>query len=218
VAIDAFGRLDVLVNNAGYGDQRPFVEVSSSDFKKLVDTCFYGVVYTTRAALPVMRTQRSGTIIQISSAGGRVAVAGNTSYHAAKWAVSGFTESLAQETASFGVKVTALEPGAIRTNWGTRSTKDRPPMLPDYEPTVGAALKQYAAFWGNEPIDPARIAQIVLRIVDAEKVPAHILIGRSAVEFFEMIDGGRAADARLWHDIGVSADFDAGPIPTLPEQ
>lgn len=216
LAVERFGRLDVLVNNAGYGDVRPFEETSSSDFKTLVDTVFYGVVHLTRAALPVMRKQRHGTIMQISSVGGRLATAGSASYHAAKWAVSGFTESLAQETAPFGVRVVALEPAAIRTNWGTRATQQRPAMMPDYEPSVGAAIKSMEGLWGNEPIDPARIAQIALRLADAEQVPAHLLIGSSARDYYTMVEGHRAGEAERWRDISVSADFHAGPIPPMP--
>ena len=121
VAMNAFGRLDVVVNNAGYGDVAPFEQLSSDRFKAVMDTNFYGVVHVTRAALPIMRRQKSGYILQISSLGGRLGLAGSSAYHAAKWAVGGFTESLAQEVAPFGVKVCALEPGGMRTNWGTRS-------------------------------------------------------------------------------------------------
>jgi NAD(P)-dependent dehydrogenase (short-subunit alcohol dehydrogenase family) len=216
LAVKRFGCLDVLVNNAGYGDVRPFEETSSADFKTLVDTVFYGVVNLTRAALPIMRTQRNGTIIQISSVGGRIATAGSASYHAAKWAVSGFTESLAQETAPFGVKVVALEPAAIRTNWGTRATRQRPAMMSDYEPSVGAAIKSMEGLWGNEPIDPARIAQIVLRLADAEQVPAHLLIGTSACDYYAMVEGHRSSEAARWQDFSHSADFHAGSIPLVP--
>ncbi|MHA6204953.1 SDR family NAD(P)-dependent oxidoreductase [Dyella soli] len=216
LGVARFGRLDVLVNNAGYGDVRPFEETSSADFKTLVDTVFYGVVNLTRAALPIMRTQRSGTIIQISSVGGRLATAGSASYHAAKWAVSGFTESLAQETAPFGVKVVALEPAAIRTNWGTRATQQRPAIMSDYEPSVGAAIKSMEGLWGNEPIDPARIAQIMLRLVEAEQVPAHLLIGASAREYYTMVESHRSSEAERWRGISDSADFNAGPIPLAP--
>ncbi|MEH2478101.1 NAD(P)-dependent dehydrogenase (short-subunit alcohol dehydrogenase family) [Nitrobacteraceae bacterium AZCC 2146] len=215
-AVSVFGGLDVLVNNAGYGDIRPFEEISSTDFKKLVDTVFYGVVNLTRAVLPLMRKQRSGTIIQISSVGGRIATPGSAAYHAAKWAVGGFTESLAQETAPFGVKVAALEPAGIRTNWGTRATQDRPPMLADYEPSVGAAIKSMAGLWGNEPIDPARIAQVALRIADAEAVPPHVLIGSSALKYYADVEGARASDAERWREISVSADFGAAPVPVAP--
>src|SRR6266480_4111914 len=132
VAVEAFGRLDVVVNNAGYGDIAPFEQVSSERFKAVVDTNFYGVVNVTRAALPIMRKQKSGCILQISSVGGRLARPGSTPYHAAKWAVGGFTESLAQEVAPFGVTVCALEPGGMRTNWGARAHKGTPELLPDY--------------------------------------------------------------------------------------
>src|SRR5215470_6207544 len=149
-AVDAFGRLDVVVNNAGYGDVAPFEQLSSERFKALMDTNFYGVVNVTRAALPIMRKQRSGCILQISSLGGRLAVPGSAGYHAAKWAVGGFTESLAQEVAPFGVKVCALEPGGMRTNWGIRANKDTPPLLPEYVPSVGAVIKALESYWGNE--------------------------------------------------------------------
>jgi NAD(P)-dependent dehydrogenase (short-subunit alcohol dehydrogenase family) len=119
-AVEVFGRLDVVVNNAGYGDVAPFEQLSSESFRALVDTNFFGVVYMTRAAIPVMRKQKSGCILQISSVGGRLGVPGNAAYHAAKWAVGGFTESLAPELAQFGVRVCALEPGGMRTNWGKR--------------------------------------------------------------------------------------------------
>src|SRR5262245_26256944 len=135
-AVDAFGRLDVVVNNAGYGDVAPFEQLSSERFKALIDTNFYGVVNVTRAALPIMRKQKSGCILQISSVGGRLALPGSAGYHAAKWAVGGFTESIAQEVAPFGVKVCALEPGGMRTNWGARAHQDIPDLMPDYEPSV----------------------------------------------------------------------------------
>ena len=141
VAVDAFGRLDVVVNNAGYGDIAPFEQLSAERFKALVDTNFYGVVYVTRAALPIMRKQQSGCILQISSVGGRLALPGSAAYHAAKWAVGGFTEALAQEVAPFGVKMCALEPGGMRTNWGVRANQDTPDLLPEYAPSVGVVIK-----------------------------------------------------------------------------
>src|SRR3954471_12249803 len=133
MAVDAFGRLDVVVNNAGFGDIAPFEQLSAERFKAVMDTNFYGVVNVTRAAVPHMRKQRSGCILQISSVGGRLTRPGSTPYHAAKWAVGGFTESLAQELSPFGVKVCALEPGGMRTNWGARANQDTPALLPDYE-------------------------------------------------------------------------------------
>src|ERR1700741_930798 len=168
VALDAFGRLDVVVNNAGFGDIAPFEQLSTARFKAVIDTNFYGVVNVTRAAVPHMRKQRSGCILQISSVGGRLARPGSTPYHAAKWAVGGFTESLAQEVAPFGVKVCALEPGGMRTNWGARANKDTPDLLPDYEPSVGVVIKALASYWGNERSDPAKVAQLILRLTASQ--------------------------------------------------
>jgi NAD(P)-dependent dehydrogenase (short-subunit alcohol dehydrogenase family) len=208
-AVESFGRLDVLVNNAGYGDIAPFEQLSPERFKALIDTNFYGVVYTTRAALPIMRKQKSGCILQISSVGGRLALPGSTGYHAAKWAVGGLTEALAQETAPFGVKVCALEPGGMRTNWGTRAFEGTPELLPDYEPSVGAVVKQLAPLWGNENSDPVKVAEVVIRLAASDNLPAHLLIGSDAIQFATQAETARAADAERWRELSVSTDFDA---------
>ncbi len=141
-AVEQFGRLDVVVNNAGYGKFAPFEQIKPEEFKRIIDACFYGVIYTTRAALPVMRAQKSGIIFQVSSVGGRITRAGNSPYHAAKWAVSGFSEALAQETKSFGVQICTLEPGGIRTNW---ESGQPPPYLRSSRNTNPALAKPYAA-------------------------------------------------------------------------
>jgi NAD(P)-dependent dehydrogenase (short-subunit alcohol dehydrogenase family) len=216
VAIGAFGRLDVVVNNAGYGDIAPFEQLSPERFKALMDTNFYGVVYVTRAALPIMRQQQSGTILQISSVGGRLALPGSAAYHAAKWAVGGFTEALAQEVAPFGVKVCALEPGGMRTNWGMRANQDIPELLPEYEPSVGAVVKALQPLWGQETSDPARVAQVVLRLAASERLPAHLLLGSDAIQYAGEAETARAAEAERWRDLSVSTDVNApGTIPEL---
>ena len=216
VAVDTFGRLDVVVNNAGYGDVAPFEQLSSERFKAVVDTNFYGVVYVTRAALPIMRKQRSGYILQISSVGGRLALPGSTPYHAAKWAVGGFTESLAQEVVPFGIKVCALEPGGMRTNWGARANRDVPKLLPDYEPSVGAAIKALESVWGRENGDPARVAQLILRLATSERLPAHLLLGSDAVQYAAQAEAARAADAERWREISVSTEANApASLPAL---
>jgi NAD(P)-dependent dehydrogenase (short-subunit alcohol dehydrogenase family) len=216
VAVAAFGRLDVVVNNAGYGDFSPFEQLSSKRFKALIDTNFYGVVNVTRATLPIMRKQKSGTILQISSVGGRITRPGNAVYHAAKWAVGGFTESLAQEVAPFGVKVCALEPGGIRTNWGARASKGMPRLLPEYEPSVGAFTAATASYWGHETSDPAKIAQVILRLVESDKLPPHLLLGSDAVQFTAQVEAARAADAERWREVSVSTDADASvSLPAL---
>ena len=216
VAIDAFGRLDVVVNNAGYGDIAPFEQLSAERFKALIDTNFYGVVNVTRAALPLMRKQRSGCILQISSVGGRLARPGSTGYHAAKWAVGGFTESLAQEVSSFGVKVCALEPGGMRTNWGARANQDTPDLLPDYEPSVGAVIAGLKSYWGNEISDPAKVAQLILRLASSDHLPAHLLLGSDAVEYAAQAQATRDADAERWREASVSTDVDSAvSLPAL---
>ncbi|HLY62800.1 MAG TPA: SDR family NAD(P)-dependent oxidoreductase [Terriglobia bacterium] len=216
VAVGAFTRLDVVVNNAGYGDIAPFEQLSSERFKALIDTNFFGVVNMTRAALPIMRKQKSGCILQISSVGGRLARPGSTGYHAAKWAVGGFTESLAQEVAPFGVKVCALEPGGMRTNWGARANKDTPDLLPDYEPSVGAVIKALKSYWGNETSDPVKVAQLILRLVSSDRLPAHLLLGSDAVRYAGEAEATRAADAERWREVSVSTDVNApGSLPDL---
>jgi NAD(P)-dependent dehydrogenase (short-subunit alcohol dehydrogenase family) len=216
VALDAFGRLDVVVNNAGYGDIAPFEQLSSERFKAVVDTNFYGVVYTTRAAIPIMRKQRSGCILQISSVGGRLARPGNSPYHAAKWAVGGLTESLARELAPFGVKVCALEPAGMRTNWGVRANKHTPDLLPDYEPSVGAVVNALKSYWGHETSDPEKVAQVVLRLAASDGLPAHLLLGSDAVKHAAEAEATRAADAKRWREVSVSTDVDAtASLPAL---
>src|SRR5882757_2126335 len=216
VALDAFGRLDVVVNNAGFGDIAPFEQLSAERFKAVIDTNFYGVVNVTRAAVPHMRKQRSGCILPISSVGGRLTRPGSTPYHAAKWAVGGFTESLAQELSPFGVTVCALEPGGMRTNWGVRANKETPVLLSDYEPSVGAVIKALASYWGNEVSDPVKVAQLILRLAESERLPAHLLLGSDAVEYAGQAEVTRAAEAQLWREASLSTDFNTvGALPAV---
>ena len=205
-AVDVFGRLDVLVNNAGYGDTAPFEQLSSERFRALVETNFFGVVSMTRAAIPIMRKQESGCILQISSVGGRLATPGNAAYHAAKWAVGGFTEAIALEVAAFAVKVCALEPGGMRTNWGNRANADIPILLPEYEPSVGAFVKSLETYWGHETSDPAKIAQVILQLATKEQLPAHLLLGSDAVQYARLAEDKRESDAKAWLEVSVSTD------------
>src|SRR5882757_2002753 len=215
-AVASFGRLDVVVNNAGYGDIAPFEQLSAERFKAVMDTNFYGVVNVTRAAVPLMREQRSGCILQISSVGGRLTRPGSTPYHAAKWAVGGFTESLAQERSPFGVKVCTLERGGMRTNWGARANQDTPELLPDYEPSVGSVVKALESYWGHETSDPVKVAQVILRLAAADSLPAHLLLGSDAAKNADDAEATRAADAERWRDISLSTDFDAaGALPDV---
>jgi len=210
LAVDTFGRLDVLVNNAGYGQFAPFEQMSAEDFQAIVDTCFYGVVYTTRAAVPVMRKQKSGHIFQVSSVGGRHAVPGNTPYHAAKWAVGGFSDSLALEVAPFGVKVCTLEPGGIRTNWARRAVQNAPDLLPEYEATVGSFLKMLRGLEGRFESDPRKIADVILQLADSDEVPVRLILGVDAEKRVKQAEAARAAEAEKWRHLTVSTVFEDG--------
>ena len=210
LAVDTFGRLDVLVNNAGYGRFAPFEQMSAEDFQAIVDTCFYGVVYTTRAAMPAMRKQRSGHIFQVSSVGGRHAVPGNTPYHAAKWAVGGFSDSLAMEVAPFGIKVCTLEPGGIRTNWARRAVQNAPDLLPEYEATVGSSLKMLRGLEGRWESDPRKIADVILRLANSDEVPVRLILGVDAETRVKQAEAARAAEAEKWRHLTVSTVFEDG--------
>jgi NAD(P)-dependent dehydrogenase (short-subunit alcohol dehydrogenase family) len=207
LAVDTFGRLDVLVNNAGYGQFAPFEQMSAEDFQAVVDTCFYGVVYTTRAAVPVMRKQRSGHIFQVSSVGGRMAIAGNAPYHAAKWAVGGFSDAVAMEVAPLGVKVCTLEPGGIRTNWARRAGQDAPTLLPDYEASVGSILKMLRSLEGRAEGDPSKIAAVVVQLANSDEVPLRLILGVDAEERVQQAEGARASEAEKWRHLTVSTVF-----------
>ena len=218
-AIDGFGQLDVLVNNAGFGHVAPFEQAPEEDFRAQIDTNFFGVVNLTRAALPIMRRQRRGHIINISSVGGRIGTPGLSAYQAAKWAVGGFTEVLTQETKPFGVKVVSVEPGGMRTEWAEIARGQMPELLTDYEPSVGVLQNQFKQIAGNEASDPGRVAQVILHLAAHENPPAHLLLGSDALHYFGQVDAARAAASEQWREVSLSTDFTArGPIPNAREE
>lgn len=207
VAVARFGRLDVLLNNAGYAHLSPFEQTSEADFKAEIDTNFFGVVNLTRAALPVMRQQKSGHIINISSSSARFGSPGSTAYGAAKWAVSGFTASLAKEVGPIGVKVIAVEPGSIRTNWTRIARGHVPELLPEYEPTIGAIMKMTENYAGNEPGDPGKVANVIFDLSRQEDLPEQLILGSDALDRIAKSDAARAADALRWNEVSRSTDF-----------
>jgi NAD(P)-dependent dehydrogenase (short-subunit alcohol dehydrogenase family) len=202
-AVAAFGRLDVVVNNAGYADMAAIEDMSEQAFRDQIDANLFGVVNVSRAALPVLREQGFGHIIQISSVGGRVGVPGLGAYQAAKWAVGGFSEVLAKEVAHLGIKVTVAEPGGMRTGWAG-SSMATPPVSEPYEPVVGAAIAGIRGQDGNQPGDPARIARILLDIVEAEEPPLHLLLGRDAVQVGQAVAATLAASDARWRHVSES--------------
>lgn len=202
-AVDAFGRLDVVVNNAGYADMAPIEDMTDEAFRDQIDANLYGVVNVTRAALPVLREQGSGHIIQISSVGGRVGGPGLGAYQAAKWAVGGFSEVLAKEVAHLGIKVTVAEPGAMRTAWAG-SSMATPPVSEPYRQVVEPAIARQRAADGNQPGDPDRVAQILLDIVDADEPPLHLLLGKDAVQVARAVAENLAAQDAKWRQVSES--------------
>ncbi|MFJ3044881.1 oxidoreductase [Herbaspirillum chlorophenolicum] len=217
-AIAAHGQIDVLVNNAGYGQMLPFEQMSEADYRAQIDTNFYGVVDVTRAVLPFMRARRSGHIINVSSVGGRIGMSGLSAYQAAKWAVGGFTEVLAMETAPLGIKVTALEPGGMRTNWAQRARGNAPDVMPDYEESVGKLMKMISGMAGTEHSDPARVAQVVLKLAVHPAPPMHLMLGEDALHYFGLIDQQRIAAAERWKHVTTSTGYSDLPIPELPAE
>src|SRR5882762_416777 len=169
-AIESFGRLDVLVNNAGYGNISPIEDTSLAEFRSQIETNLFGVINVTKAAIPRMREQGSGHIIQLSSVGGRVGAMGRAPYSAAKWAVEGFSEVLAKEVGPLGIKVTIIEPGGFRTDFAGVST-DLREGHPEYDATVGATVRFQRNYDGKQPGDPAKAAAALLHIASLSDPP-----------------------------------------------
>src|SRR5215469_3802425 len=167
-AKEAFGRIDVVVNNAGYGFVGAFEEMTADEFKGQIDTNFWGVVNVTRAVLPVLRVQGFGHIIQITSVGGRLGVPGLSGYNAAKFAVEGLSEALAQEIKPLGLKLTIVEPGGFRTDWAGASMAFAKPMEA-YAPVMDAIRGFMGQHSGNQPGDPRKAGQVLLKLVEMEQ-------------------------------------------------
>jgi NAD(P)-dependent dehydrogenase (short-subunit alcohol dehydrogenase family) len=195
VATEQFGGLDVVVNNAGYANVNSIEDLPEDDFRRQFETNFFGVYNVTRAALPVLRRQRAGHIVQISSVGGRVGTPGVGSYQAAKWAVGGFSEVLAQEVGPLGIHVTVIEPGGMRTDWAGSSMR-MDEVRPEYQATVGALarLRDAGAFRG----DPVKVAELVVRIVSMQAPPLHLLAGSDALFLAQQAARLRAAEDERW--------------------
>jgi NAD(P)-dependent dehydrogenase (short-subunit alcohol dehydrogenase family) len=206
-AVSTFGRLDVVVNNAGYANLASVEDITIEDFRAQVDTNFFGVVNVTKAALPVLREQGSGHVIQISSLGGRIGNAGVAAYQAAKFAVGGFSESLAQEVAPLGIAVTVLEPGGMRTDWAG-SSMEVPPISAPYLPTVGAMAELFSEGGDHLGGDPDKVAQVVLEVADMQQPPDRLLLGTDAFTYARLAAAARTESDDKWRDLSASTDAD----------
>jgi NAD(P)-dependent dehydrogenase (short-subunit alcohol dehydrogenase family) len=207
VATSTFGRLDVVVNNAGYANVSSIEDVAEDDFRAQLETNFFGVVNVTRAALPVMHAQRDGHIIQVSSVGGRSASPGLAAYQSAKWAVGGFSEVLAKEVGPLGIRVTVGEPGGMRTDWAGSSMRTDE-VHADYQATIGAFAEQVRGNAGAMRGDPAKAAQAIVRLAEEKEPPLRLLLGSDAVFAAGINAAARAREDAQWKPISMSTDFD----------
>ena len=216
-ALDTFGRLDVVANNAGQADSAPIEQTTEADFRAQLETNLFGTVHLTQAALPVFRAQRSGHFLQFSSIGGRVGgTPGLGAYQAAKFAVEGFSEVLFSEVAPLGIKVTIVEPGAFRTDWGGGSMR-LAEVAPDYAATVGRMHAYRRSVDGSQPGDPARAARVLLDVAAMDEPPRRLLLGTDAVQMAEHASRVRAREAAVWAGVSQSTDFGAADPLELPD-
>jgi NAD(P)-dependent dehydrogenase (short-subunit alcohol dehydrogenase family) len=215
LGVERFGRLDIVVNNAGYANVAPIETAPEDDFRRQFETNFWGVYNVSKAALPVLKRQRSGTIVQFSSIGGRVGgTPGIGSYQAAKFAVDGFTRVLAAETAPFGIRCLVIEPGGFATDWAGSSMEVQD-FAPEYQATVGA-LVELRSSGGVMRGDPVRAAEIIVRVAKRRRLPTHLVLGAGAVESALAYSRAQIDETTAWADAGVSADFNEEYPVDLP--
>jgi NAD(P)-dependent dehydrogenase (short-subunit alcohol dehydrogenase family) len=214
-AVAQFGRVDVIVNNAGYANVAPIETAPEDDFRRQFDTNFWGVYNVSKAALPVLKKQGSGTIVQFSSIGGRVGgTAGLGSYQAAKFAVDGFTRVLAAETAPFGIRYLVVEPGGFATDWAGASMEIQ--GIPDeYQATVGRFVDHITGGMTSAG-DPKRAGEILVRILKRENLPSHFVLGAGAAKMALDYSRGQITQATAWEAVSTSADFDEAYPVELP--
>ncbi|WP_206792846.1 SDR family NAD(P)-dependent oxidoreductase [Amycolatopsis sp. MtRt-6] len=203
-AVARFGRIDVVVNNAGYANVAPAETASEADFRRQFDTNFWGVYHVSLAALPVLKAQGAGTIVQFSSIGGRVGgTPGLASYQAAKFAVDGFTRVLAAETGPLGIRYVVVEPSGFATDWAGPSMQVHD-VPAEYAATVGAMTWDHPAVTAG---DPKRAGEILVRVVKSGNPPSHLLLGENAVGLAQSYSRQQLAEAETWAAVSRSADF-----------
>jgi NAD(P)-dependent dehydrogenase (short-subunit alcohol dehydrogenase family) len=202
-----FGRIDVLVNNAGYGYLAAIEEGEDDAVRAMFETNVFGLIDTTKAVLPVMREQKSGLIINVSSIGGIASFAATGYYHGTKYAVEGISESLALEVAPLGIGVMLVEPGPFRTNWAGPSIKQSATRIDAYDATAGERRKQTAARSGSQPGDPVRAAQAIIDAAVSDHPPLRLLLGKTALELARKKVDSLTRDFDAWEAATLSADF-----------
>ena len=206
-ALQRFGRIDVLVNNAGYGYLAAIEEGEDDAVRAMFETNVFGLIDMTRAVLPAMRQQKSGLIVNISSIGGLTSFAATGYYHATKYAVEGMSESLAVEVKPLGIDVLIVEPGPFRTNWAGPSIKQSAIQIDDYAATAGERRKQTSARSGNQAGDPVRAAQAIIDAALSDQPPLRLLLGKMALELARRKVDMLRRDFDAWESTTLGADY-----------
>jgi NAD(P)-dependent dehydrogenase (short-subunit alcohol dehydrogenase family) len=206
-AVERFGGVDVLVNNAGYGYRAAIEEGADADVRTLFDTNVFGPVAMIKAVLPGMRTRRSGAIVNISSIGARICPPGSGYYSATKAALEGISGSLQKELAPLGITVTAVEPGGFRTDFAGRSLTQSAEAIDDYAQTAGKRRKENDTVHGTQQGDPDRAAQVIINAVEATKTPGFLLLGEDAAKAFDAVAEAQRAEVDRWRELTVSTGY-----------
>jgi NAD(P)-dependent dehydrogenase (short-subunit alcohol dehydrogenase family) len=206
----AFGGIDVLVNNAGYGYLSAVEEGEDEEVRAMFEANFFGLARLTQAVLPGMRKRRQGTIVNISSIGGFVGFPGVGFYNATKFAVEGLTEALAKEVAPFGIKAIIVEPGPFRTDWAGRSIKTPAKSIPDYAETAGARREAITGGSGKQAGDPVRACEAIIKTVESDNPPLRLLLGRMALDTARAKVKQVQAELDGWKDTSLGADYPEG--------
>ncbi len=206
-ALEKFGAIDVLVNNAGYGYQSSVEEGVEAEIRAQFDANVFGLFAMTRAVLPAMRQARRGHIINITSVAGLIGFPGSGYYAASKHAVEGWSDALAVEGAPLGIKVTCVEPGPFHTDWAGRSLHQTENRIADYAETAGARMKNTAGYSGKQPGDPARAAAAMIAITEQENPPRHLVMGAFGFEAVTSKLRERLAQIEAWKETTLGTDF-----------
>ena len=208
-ALEKFGGIDVLVNNAGYGYQSSVEEGEDAEIRAQFDANVFGLFALTRAVLPAMRQARRGHITNITSVAGFIGFASSGDYSASKHAVEGWSDSLAAETAPLGIHVTCVEPGPFRTDWAGRSLHQTPSRLPEYAETAAARMKATAEYSGTQAGDPARAARAMIAVTEQDNPPRHLVMGAWGFDAVTSKLKARLAEIEAWKQTSLDTDFPA---------
>ncbi|PKU23836.1 oxidoreductase [Telmatospirillum siberiense] len=206
-AEEKFGRIDVLVNNAGYGYLAALEEGEDAEVRAMFEANVFGLIALTKAVLPGMRKRRKGHVVNISSVGGLIGFPGIGYYNATKFAVEGLSEALAKEAQPLGIRVTIVEPGPFRTEWAGRNLRTPKVVIGDYAETAGARREMISGYSGKQPGDPARAAEAIIVAVETPNSPLHLVLGRPAFDAVKSKISEFSTELEKWRSTSLGTDF-----------